>query len=116
MLLVVVASAAAPKKQEPKNVLQKIQGKWIRRAHDISFEINSSTWNEFSEKNVAGKPTLTGSIETPPGKEYALVKASNGAVIWLFPNGSNALGVETFDRSGNIVGDGRVFYRPDFTP
>lgn len=111
--LVAATGVAAPPKKE-KAILQQIQGKWVRRAHELSFEIKGTSWSEFSEKKIGGEATLTGSIEVLPGREYAVVKASNGGMLWLFPNDGNALAVETFDKAGIIVGDGRVYYRPEF--
>jgi len=118
-LLGVVAAtgAAAPPnaKEKPKTVNDKIQGKWARRNHTYSFFIDGNKWSEFTENKI-NVPSMTGVIELPPGKEYAVVKAKNGSEFWLFPSGENVLAVETFTADGVIWEDGRVFYRPDFTP
>ena len=117
MGLVATASVAAPTKakEKPKTILEQVQGKWVRKNHEFSFFITGNRWTEFSE-NKMGTPHATGAIEIRPGKEYAIVKADNGATFWLFPSGENVLAVETVLKDGSIVGAGRVFYRPDFTP
>jgi hypothetical protein len=114
--LVATTSVAAPSKvkEKPKTVLEKIQGKWLRKNHEYSFLIDGNKWTEFSDAKFA-KPNATGPIETPPGKDFAMVKTDNGAVIYLFPAGENALAVETIVNDA-VWGDGRVFYRPGFAP
>lgn len=110
-----IAGYAAPpiNKGEPKTLLEKIQGSWARKNHRYSFVINGKKWTEFTE-NKPGAPNATGEIEILPNKEYAIVRANNGAVLWLFPSGENVLAVETFTKGGVIWEDGRVFYRPGF--
>jgi hypothetical protein len=39
------------------------------------------------------------------------VIAKSGHKLWLFSAGKDAVGVETLEPTGKIVGDGRVFYR-----
>jgi hypothetical protein len=115
MGLLATASIAAPPtaKGKPKTVSEKIQGKWTRLNHEFSFLIQGNKISEFHETKL-GKPTATGLIEFPPGKDYALAKLDNGGVLWLFVCGENVLAVESFGPDGVIWQDGRVFYGPDF--
>jgi len=103
------ALGAPPK--EP-TVRDKIQGKWMRSNHPYSFQIAGDRWEHW-DVNKPFKPTGTGTITYPVGKDYALVKTDTGHTWWLFPAGKNVLASESFEPDGSLANgtDGRVFYR-----
>jgi hypothetical protein len=110
LLACVALSVATPAFSKEPTLREKLQGKWSKTNHPFSFEVRGDTWSEFK----ADKPLAafnSGEVLFPPGKDYAVVKAKNGVILWLFSAGKNVVAVETFNPSGTLWEDGRVFYR-----
>jgi len=106
------AIAIAADKKKEKTLQQRLEGKWVRPNHPYSIEVKGNEWFHY-EQAQPFKPTSTGVIEYPRGKDYAIVKTDNGFVWWLFSAGEDALAAEHFRQDGRLDNgsDGRLFYR-----
>lgn len=107
LLLAVIATPANAKEPTLK---EQVQGKWARTNHPFSFQIKGDAFEHYSE----GKPftpTAVGKVSYPIGKDYVIVKLSNGDTWWVFSAGKNVVAVEFFLPDGTVIAEGRVYYR-----
>jgi hypothetical protein len=82
----IALSLATPASAKEPTLREKLQGKWSKTNHPFSFEVRGDMWSEFK----ADKPLAafnSGEILFAPGKDYAVVKAKNGVVLWLCRQG-----------------------------
>jgi hypothetical protein len=109
-VLPVLAMGAGNKKE--KTLQERLEGTWVRPNHRFSLVIKDNQWIHFDEK-VPFKPTDSGEIQFPQGRDYAVVKTKSGFTWWLFSAGENVIATEHFEPSGALhdTSDGRVFYR-----
>ena len=106
------ASALAQEnKKTGKTLHERLQGEWSRTNHPFSFKVQGDQWAHYDAKFPL-KPTGTGVITYPKGKDYAIVNTNTGHVWWLFSAGANVVAVDTFEPDGSLsAGAGRVYYR-----
>ena len=110
LVLAMVACTASAKEPKKPTLRDSIQGKWGKTNHDFLFEVVGNQFSEFHASKPF-TPINAGTVEFPPGKEYAVLKARTGHTFWIYPAGTNVIAVETFQPDGTLWEDGRVMYR-----
>ncbi len=95
---------------QDKTLKEKLQGSWSRADHWVSFVIKSDRLDQFAERKPL-KPNSSGRLNFKAGRDYAIGKSGDGWQTWIFSAGKNAIAVETFTPSGEVQGEGRIFYR-----
>ena len=100
-----------PKDRAEPTLKEKLQGKWSKTNHEVSFEITGNKWTEYHEAKPL-VPFNTGTVEYPLGKDYVIVNVDKtGNRLWIFSAGKDVVAVETFMPDGRLWEDGRIFYR-----
>jgi hypothetical protein len=104
------AIAIGGEKKNAKTLQQRLEGKWVRPQHPLCFEVKDNIMTEFKEDNPF-KPFNSGTIQFPPGKDYAIVTLKTGHKLWLFSAGEDVVAIESFHADGRVMDSGRVYYR-----
>ena len=94
---------------EDKTLKEKLQGSWSRTDHWVSFVIKGDRCDQFAERKPLN-PIASGRLNFKAGRDYAICNLGNWQT-WIFSAGENAIAIETFTPSGEVQGEGRIFYR-----
>ena len=94
---------------EDKTLKEKLQGSWSRTDHWVSFVIKGDRCDQFAERKPLN-PRASGRLNFKAGRDYAICNLGNWQT-WIFSAGENAITIETFTPSGEVQGEGRIFYR-----
>ena len=95
---------------EDKSLKEKLQGSWSRANHWVSFVIKGNRCEQFAEHKPL-TPHSSGHLIFKSGRGYAVINQRSGFKQWVFSSGKNVISVETFTPSGEVQGEGRIFYR-----
>ena len=94
---------------EDKTLKEKLQGSWSRTDHWVSFVIKGDRCDQFAERKPLN-PRASGRLNFKAGRDYAICNLGNWQT-WIFSAGENVIAIETFTPSGEVQGEGRIFYR-----
>ena len=94
---------------EDKSLKEKLQGSWSRTDHWVSFVIKGNRVDQFAERKPL-EPWASGRLNFKADRDYAICNLGNWQV-WIWSAGKNVIAMETFTPSGEVQGEGRIFYR-----
>ena len=94
---------------EDKGLKEKLQGSWSRTDHWVSFVIKGNRVDQFAERKPL-EPWASGRLNFKADRDYAICNLGNWQV-WIWSAGKNVIAMETFTPSGEVQGEGRIFYR-----
>ena len=92
-----------------KSLEEKLQGSWSRTDHWVSFVIKGNRVDQFAERKPL-EPRASGRLNFKADRDYAICNLGNWQV-WIWSAGKNVIAMETFTPSGEVQGEGRIFYR-----
>ncbi len=93
-----------------KSLEEKLQGKWARHGHWVFFVIKGDRCDQYATDKPLN-PNSSGRLIFEAGRDYAVGKSENGWIGRMFSAGENTMCLETFTPSGEVQGEGRIFYR-----
>ena len=94
---------------EDKSLKEKLQGSWSRTDHWVSFVIKGNRVDQFAERKPLD-PWASGRLNFKADRDHAICNLGNWQV-WIWSAGKNVIAMETFTPSGEVQGEGRIFYR-----